>query len=163
MKKNISFGKIAYSSKSKINSVTIEIELKQRDTAIAWDTFEQLSNVPELSICGSIWDAKHYDCECCGQCLDTIKEYLPDNAEFSRICDIWEQYHLNDMNSGSKAQTDFLNALKATGWQYSYESACKELKEAGLYFDKGYKYGSAWLYRPIPDNVLTEIKELINS
>lgn len=161
MKKVISFGKIAYSGKTKTNLVEISIELKNKENVVDWDTFETVSNVPGLSICGSIWDSKHYDHECGGQCLDTIKEYLPNNKAFNRICEIWEQCHLNDMNAGSKRQTEFLDKLKGAGWIYSYDSAKEQLKEAGLLMDRGYIYGTAWLYRPIPTEILNEITELI--
>lgn len=163
IKAKLSFGKIAYSGKTKTNLVEISIELKNKDNAIDWDTFDTVNNVPELSICGSIWDSKHYDIECGGQCLDTIKEYLPNNKTVSRICEIWEQYHLNDMNAGSKRQTDFLTKLKDSGWIYSYDSAKDQLKNAGLLMDKGYIYGSAWLYRPIPTEIINEIESIISN
>lgn len=160
--KKLSFGKVAYSGKTKANLVEISIELRNKENAVNWEDFSQLNNVPELSICGSIWDNQHYDIECGGQCLDTIKEYLPHNKQFARICEIWEQYHLNDMKAGSKKQTEFLDGLKATGWVYSYDSAKDKLKEAGLLMDKGYIYGSAWLYCPIPTEIINEITNIIN-
>ena len=40
---------------------------------------------------------------------------------------------------------------------YDYNTVCEELKKVGLYEDNGYKYGTGWLYEPIPESVLNEI------
>lgn len=163
MKTVLKFGKIAYEGKKKTNLVEVSIELRNKEKVNEWETFKELTNVPELSICGQVWDSEHYDHLCGGQCLDTLKELLPNNKKLGRIVEIWDEYHLNDMNAGSKRQTEFLNNLKATGWKYDYTDACNKLKEAGLYMDNGYSYGHGWLYCSIPENVLNEIKELISN
>lgn len=162
-KKTLSFGKVAYSSNRVSNEVEIDIELRNRDKAVHWETLEEIENVPELSICGGIWNSRHTDYETFGQCLDTIKEYLPKNKQVARIVEIWKEYHLNDLKAGTRKQTAFLNALEKQGWEYEYNSACESLKQAGLYEDNGYKYGHGWLYQPIPDEIINEVKELINS
>ena len=36
-----------------------------------------------------------------------------------------------------------------------------EYEKNNLLFDNGYKYGSAWLFRPIPKKDLQEIKRII--
>lgn len=158
--KLIDFGKVAYSSKQKRNLVEVEIELRNKDKAIHWQTLEEITDVPELSICGQVWNSVHSDHEMGGQCIDSLVELLPHNKLLKRIKEIWEEYHLNDMNAGTKKQTEFLDKLKASGWKYDYNSACDSLKEAGLYEENGFKYGHGWLYRPIPENILNEIKEI---
>ena len=72
------------------------------------------------------------------------------------------------MNAGTPRQTKYLESL---GKYKSYEWACEELEKANLLHDKkfnypnqknGYRYGSAWLYREIPDQDIKIIKQLIN-
>lgn len=158
----LNFGKIAYSSKNIANKVEISLELKTIDNAIDYETLNPVKNVPVLSISGGIWNSRQSDYETCGQCLDTIQKYLPKNGKIAKIVELWKGYHLNDMKAGTKKQTQYLNGLESEGWKYSYSGACYKLKAANLYMDNGYKYGSKWLYKPIPKNVLAEIKELLN-
>lgn len=83
----------------------------------------------------------------------------------------WRDYHLNNMQAGSPAQTAWLKAYeeeyeKARAISY-YEWATKCLHVAGLnpdpnYLYKGepYKYGHAWLGIQVPENVLHWLKTL---
>ncbi len=88
----------------------------------------------------------------CGQMQDSIK---PANKEQIRLLEIWNNWHLNDMNVGTEKQTE---ALK--GKTLSYEEAVKFLKKKRLYSDKGHKYGVAWLKRELPVGLSTELKAL---
>ena len=90
----------------------------------------------------------------CGQCLDTIRKYaVKKRQNFNEILDIWSAWHLNDMHAGTERQE---TALKRAGI-VDYDEACKYLQEQGIYEDEGYRYGSGWLYRPIPRDVLNKI------
>jgi hypothetical protein len=89
--------------------------------------------------------------------------YKTDIAEFSNgwnrekwfdFLDIWDDWHLNDMRAGTIRQTAFLKYQKRAGWQYDYTEACEKLKRAGLYEDKGYKYGHGWLKEDLPKKVV---------
>lgn len=144
MKKVISFGKIAYNENEKVNKVTIEIELEGDEK-------------PVLSICGNIWNSKCTDTVCCGQCLDDLLPHFKNNTKFKEIYRLWKLYHLNDMHAGTEAQEELLKKYNI----YEYGKACELLKKYNLYEDKGYCYGSAWLYRPIPENDLKKIIEII--
>ena len=99
-----------------------------------------------------------------GQCLDSILHDHSRNKELQEIVRLWKLYHLNDLNAGTPRQTEYLESL---GKYIDYDWACDELTKAGLYADaefspnNPYKYGSAWLYREIPANDLTAIKNLI--
>ncbi len=44
--------------------------------------------------------------------------------------------------------------------RYDYTKACDHLKAKGLYVDRGYTYGSAWLCEIMPDEIIAEIKAL---
>ena len=66
------------------------------------------------------------------------------------------------MHAGTEAQDYYLNGyFAATGEKWEYNRVVEILKAADLYIDNGYRYGSAWLYRPLPENVLTRINEII--
>lgn len=157
-KKNL--GKAAYIGTRRSNLVQLELELRNKESARDWETLEPVENVIELSICGSIWNHIGSDIYSGGQNIAECVGFFP-TKENRRIRQIWREYHLNDMNAGTKAQTEFLDTVKKeTGWKYDYSVACNMLKIAGLYEDRGYKYGHGWLYRPIPVEVIEEIKSL---
>lgn len=97
-----------------------------------------------------------------GQCLDYIQEngekyIMPDEKRvlYNRIYDIWSEYHLNDLQSGTKNQTEHLT--KELHRADHYEEACKYLENVGLFKDRGYKYGHGWLCKEIPAEIVAEI------
>lgn len=161
--KTIYLGKVDYEGRGrKINSVDIHIEIRNKPTAIDWETLKPVNNVPELSMSGNIWNSKHSDIVSGGQNLDEIQKLFPDNKELKRLIDIWRKYHLNDLHAGTKKQSEALEKWKKEKQikSYDYDLAVAHLKSIGLYEDKGYKYGNGWLYQPLPESVITEIKEL---
>lgn len=98
-----------------------------------------------------------------GQCLDEIKEKFPDNEMVDRIHRVWQKWHLNDMHAGSPDQEAYLAKFDYKGSDH-YSWAKEKLQEAGLDPDpnyerdgKPYRYGSAWLYVPIPREIEEEI------
>lgn len=181
MKKTFNFGKIKYTNQKKaVNLVTIDVELRRRggETTFTVDrkTGEKTitGKTPEyveLSICGSIWDSRHYDIVCGGQCLDTIAEYkeqLEDKEVFETLYDLWKKYHLNGMHAGTPEQ-------EAQGNRYEYTAVCEMLKACGLYEvnytglsvgrrynNEPYKYGHGWLVQELPANVLLRIEHLLS-
>ena len=189
MKKIFDFGKIKYTNKSRaVNLVTIEMELRSRggETTFAIDrkTGEKTitGKTPEyleLSICGDIWNARHTDCVCGGQCLDTIAKYrrqLSDPELFDAIYDLWKKYHLNGMHAGTPEQETAVEEWKAEGNRYDYKAACEMLKQKGLYEinytglsvgrrynNEPYKYGHGWLIQELPGDVLVKIEHLLST
>jgi transcription elongation GreA/GreB family factor len=89
-----------------------------------------------------------------GQCQDHIK---PANADQTRLIDIWNEWHLNDMHAGTPEQEAY---LKAGGFK-DYGERVAELKKAGLYEVNGYKYGTGWLTRALPATLEDELQALI--
>ena len=92
-----------------------------------------------------------------GQCFDTVKSRTKAQK---RLINIWKEYHLNDMNSGTEEQEQALKDFKG-----DYDAQCEFLKQKGLYkvtLSDGtkYKYGTAWLHRELPLNLLEEVKQL---
>ena len=86
MKRTFDFGCIDFKGRGKaVNHVTVEMEYKTNGDKKCF------------SVCGKVWNARHSDIVCGGQCLDTIALYI-NNPVFSEIYRLWELYHLNDMH-----------------------------------------------------------------
>ncbi len=149
MKATIVIGKPAEKGHSKI-----DVKLEEKDKGLCFSASGLFNYQYNRYM-------KDWDYEGGGQCIDTIAEKHPKNKDVQSILRLWKKHHLNDMNAGTKRQTDYLKSL---GQYKSYDWACEELKKVDMYYDKeaeGYKYGSAWLYREIPTEDIQEIKELI--
>lgn len=95
---------------------------------------------------------------------DIYNEYIIGNpkltkkAELSRLLEIWERHHLNDMRAGTPKQ---MKALR--GKNLDYLNAVSYLEELDLAIDDGYSYGSAWLFEEIPNEIINEIKHIIKT
>lgn len=155
------FGKVDYNGSGRKNcAVEVEVELRERH-----NSFYDRDYI-EFTACGSIYNPRHTDCYVGGQCLDTIKEYLPDNPTFNKVYEFWKKYHLNGCHAGTPEQEKLVKALfEASGERYDYTQACNFLEINNLYEvevnGQPYKYGHAWLCEDIPDNDLAEIKKLL--
>lgn len=109
-------------------------------------------------------------CEAWGQCEDSINEYLAWDDKWDRIYKLWKEHHLNDLHAWTPKQENLLRMGRLAWVDLSnYDKECKFLKEYNCYFDDNiidwtshpYKYGSEWLYRPIPETDLWEILSLL--
>lgn len=134
----------------------VELEIKTENKERMTIDFEPINSFNTLSICGNggqnineIADIKGY-----------TKLFISED-DLNAIVEIWNRWHLNDMKAGSRKQQSFIDEWKKTN-KYSYDKACKALKEAGLYEDNGYKYGHSWLVELIPDEVIIEITTIFN-
>jgi len=149
--------------------IVISLELrKQQHKAKRWDTLEEVEGLPVLSLCGDIYEKPH-DREpmACGQIIDHLeglRDYVKaeDLATFDLLADLWKSYHLNDMKAGTQKQEALLSAEGIRGNNYTYEKARATLEGFGLLNDRGYTYGTGWLYRPINPRELPEILALFN-
>ena len=160
MFKRFELGKVDFNEVGRKNHMAdIEVELRTNSK-------DQLV----FSVCGYIWNTKHTDIVCGGQCLDTINEYKKsfnkENRElFEKVYRLWKLYHLNDMHSGTLEQENAIKEWEKQGNKYEYSKVCDYLKSIGLYEveyeGKPYRYGSGWLYQPIPEDDLNIIKELL--
>ena len=154
LRKTFNFGKIAFYGRRKINEVTVDVRLEDKGKG------------PVFSACADVWNARRTDIVMGGQCLDELSKYkyLGGNELFRRICRLWKKHHLNDMHAGTPEQEKWLAEHRT--WRGDYEKDCECLEKAGLLTvdldGEPYKYGTAWLYRPIPEEDLAEIKELLS-
>ena len=144
-KQTIDFGKIDFNETGrKINLVEIEIELRT-------------DNV--LSICGNVWNNLKTDIVSGGQNLDTLKPYFKHDSLFNKLCLLWKNYHLNDMQACTPLQMAHLETVhhKCTDSNW-YDWACLELEKVELltttYKNKPYKFGSQWIKKEIPQDIL---------
>lgn len=124
-----------------------------------------------FSASGGIWMASKKDYLTCGQCLETIFEFFPNDKILQEIVSIWRLWHLNDMTAGSPRQEALLQSARRRDIPSDlqsnanhYDWAKQVLKDAGMdpdmeFFpnDKPYVYGSAWLTREIPEDVVARI------
>ena len=87
MKRKFDFGCIDFEGRGTArNRVTVEMEYKQD------------GDKKRFSVSANVWNTRHSDIVCGGQCLDTIAPYMNNNPVFSEILRLWELYHLNDMH-----------------------------------------------------------------
>lgn len=138
--RTFSFGNVAYDGYAPArNQATVTLEL--RDTPKG----------PEVSITGAIWEPigkRNRDCLSCGQNLDTMREYLSGNATFMRLHALWSRWHLNGMRAECEHQRE-----RGETWTSHPSAECP---------DCGYKLGHAWLYEPIPADVLALVNALLD-
>jgi len=97
----------------------------------------------------------------CGQILDEIN---PNNikkfakgmnaAKLADIIRIWDEWHLNDLNAACIHQESFILPPTLNTYKDWKECAAKETAKC----PKGYAYGSAWLLRPLPQDVVDIVK-----
>lgn len=116
-----------------------------------------VSKYRTLSICGSTADSG-------GQILDTLRDrtfHAENGFNKKRFLDIWEQHHLNDLQSGTQRQQEELNKWAFRPVGFSYSEDCEYLKKKNLYSDRGYKFGSAWLIEELPSYAEDELKQII--
>ncbi len=114
-----------------------------------------------------------------GLTVDDFKSFGKgfNRAQVQELFNVWEKYHLNDMQAGSPAQTAYLEKIKSEQHEIQsgpfsdhFEWACYRLRKKGLNPDpsfihngKPYKYGSAWLKIGCPDQVISFLKGLPES
>lgn len=147
IEKTFQFGKIGLYGKRKINSVEVEVALEDYPTK------------PVFTVSATVWNQSKTDCILAGQCLDTLVPYLKDNELFMKIHRLWKLYHLNNMKAGTPKQEAAVEEY-LKDHKYDYKEVCDYLESINLLEDNGYRYGTSWLYAPIVEVDLNEIKSL---
>lgn len=125
-----------------------------------------------LSMCGNMAGSG-------GQIVDQIK---PANQPQKDLIEIWQMWHLNDMHAGTPEQENALNSeefeifckrFEAEGRAQKeevnldfshYTMARQYLNSKGLYIvdynGERYAYGSAWLTRELPGNIIERLENI---
>ena len=107
----------------------------------------------------------------CGQIIMggwDIKAYAPGWTALldQQFQEVWNRWHLNDMNAGSAVQEAYLrnNPIPKADYAYPkshYDVASKVLANVGLNPDaEGYRYGSKWKHEDVPETVLAFLLSL---
>ena len=173
MKKKIEIGRIKgdiFGYKRSL-LVVLEIGIRKEERETLTIDLEKVNEYEVLTISGDVWNTKRTDILCGGQICDDIKEWLDNNKfvklyieekKLRKLLEIWERWHLNDLHAGTRKQEKAIREWRKknniTGWAYDKE--CEYLKSIGLLVDRGYEYGSSWLYEPLPKDVVEFIKSL---
>jgi hypothetical protein len=110
---------------------------------------------------------------CLGSCGQINADWTPivnyakgwTPSKVRRFLDIWDRWHLNDMQAGTPEQTEFVKAYCKEHKRANYDEICSALKTAGLYEviradGTLYKYGHAWLFESVPTDVLQFLDSL---
>lgn len=114
---------------------------------------EPVARVTRLSISGAGLERSARDIAYGGQCrdaLEELRELAPGwtQADVDSIAAIWDRWHLNDL----RAACAHMDLPEDKSYDARHHIEC----EAGT----GYKYGTAWLVEPLPDDVVTEMQRL---
>jgi hypothetical protein len=110
----------------------------------------------------------------CGQIDNHLRDELHtitpapgwDALKLRQFFNVWQRWHLNDLNAGSQVQETYLreNPIPKEDYAYPkshYEVASKVLAEAGLNPDAdGYLYGHGWKREEVPVEVLEFLRGL---
>lgn len=111
-----------------------------------------------LSMVGLLWEPGHKPDAWGGQCHREIAALWADMPLVVRMTEVWARWHLNDMRAGTpKQEAAITEHYGRPRVGYEFGQACQHLRRLGLYEDDGYKYGSAWLYEPLPQEIVDEV------
>ena len=110
---------------------------------------------------------------CLGSCGQIRADWTPivnyakgwTPGKVSRFLNVWDRWHLNDMQPGTSEQMDFVREYLEEHKRADYDEICSALKTAGLYEvmksdGTSYKYGHGWILEPVPTEVLQYLDSL---
>jgi len=156
-----------YDYKNKKQAVTMTVELKSKAGNQRGVDGKNYTKLETLSISGGIWNNRHTDITTGGQINDTLRRLLDEGKltpvnmskeEFRKLLDVWDRWHLNDIKAGTPKQSETIDAHiseeKYKKYDGHYEKSLAILEDYKLRKDGGYEYGSAWLYEPLPPDVI---------
>ena len=134
-----------------------------------WESFKR-DKFTNLSITGSLFysdgSKKDLNFITFGQINTVFREIQKDARwiipdRLNKVLEIWDEYHLNCFQAGTKRQTELLKLLEAE--KFEYDEKLKILRKNDMEVDKEYKFGSEWLAKRIPEKILEELKELLTN
>lgn len=112
-----------------------------------------------LSIIGVVSPKRNGNASSCGQLnpvdVNALHSQLSPE-ELTKLNNIWERWHLNNMNAGVEVQETCIRDYREQypNWKYEFSKACNILKDANLYEVDGYKYGYKWIHEEVPEVIL---------
>jgi hypothetical protein len=165
-----------YSPRKAVIEIELGAKAGQTENVITAEGLTTMSSekVQLLSIMGDLYEWGSRDMAACGQIHNTFEEELAaDNIDFAQsdltreqlnqLLAIWKEWHCNNLTMGTPAQSAAVKEWEANSNKLDYTAACNMLAEKGLLVDASmanYKYGSAWLTRLLPAEVITFVESL---
>ena len=145
-------------------TMTVTVTLGQTsDPLVSATTHEEVpAGAPTLSISGEVVAHRAGgDVITAGQCRDMIGEIVYPAAgwgfaSLDELAQVWERWHLNDMRAGC--------AHQSVVWETDVYGLSRPSLDLTLPCPaSGYRYGSSWLYEPLPDDVLHLVQRVLMS
>jgi hypothetical protein len=124
--------------------LTLEIKNNEREATTI--NHQKVLEYKTLSICGEVVEYRKQNASNFGQICERLSEITQPSKGFTlkdvaKIKEIWEKWHLNDLQSHCAHQD------KAIKWD--------QVDPCPL---NGYKAGSAWLLKELPQEIINEVK-----
>ena len=156
-----------------IANISLKVKAKPQHKSTRDTNLEEIGGqiLPTLSFFGEIRALSFQgeeNVDICGwQCSQDIftfftshpQEMTKENTELLELLQLWRRWHLNDLRAGTDVQRKALRAwegfLKA-----DYTASCNYLESIGLLEERGYKYGHAWLFERVPNEVLNQLTDI---
>jgi hypothetical protein len=124
----------------------VEIRIEEKTGEFTTTSHELVSSLTRVSISGHGYykgQKRNGDWSFGGQCVDELEKIRTTESltmrEIVRLIDIWNEWHLNDMQPGCEHQPA------------EFDAVCPH---------SGYKYGTRWLVKVVPDDVLAELRNI---
>ena len=144
----------------------------------------------KLSLSGVIKPKSNGDADCCGQIHDHLGDAFDgdlEQEEVRQLVEIWEEWHLNDLNAGCEHQRadkwhEKLISLDCDKWNGDSATRgnfnMKDGKAMAIWVNHAehpdgllsapcpecnYRYGTKWLFRAVPDSVIKWLEKLPES
>jgi len=170
--------------------VTVKLELKPLiEESRHWVTLEKVTKGYRFSASGEVWMRSRKDIYTGGQILDELPKLYSESdkvipPKLKKIIRLWKKYHLNYLKAGTKKQEEWFQnkknlaklVAKATEFDLDHSKPSYNkphsstdyhvikavMDEDSILDDRGYIYGTDWLYMPIPDEDSEQIIKLLN-
>ena len=122
----------------------------------------QTENGPALRIIGMLEDSagQIYKDIRRAECFNFRSGWTQEKLD--KLLDVWEAYHLNDLQAGTPEQMEILRSWFETVKypENTYDGQLRQLDKHGMRTHNGHVYGTKWLYLPIPADVLEFLHSL---
>lgn len=158
------------------DTVKAEIQFEVRESVGEKTTTTNLEKIvgtnesPIISYSFTGATYENYRTESCGQCHDEIRKLAEKHLEkgsekyhlVMKLLGMWEADHLNDMHPGTDRQESLLKECGVTAWASQYKETCAFLNERLLHNDRGYYFGTKWLYKR-PTHSVEDVMQVISA